>query len=317
MIRYGAIILLFLSIFLMIREISETWNDSTIPTSGAHAQQPDPASEGTDRDLVFNPAVPQNLPDFKNGYLFNEQRSLRDETEPAQGVAEDNLDKNDLGIQTNINDATFTGAIITDSLKKAILTYRPTSEPIAQQRGGPRAPLRRTIPNKSQGGLETTQLKEGDLISGYKVSSIEPDKIVFTKGEEVIEKHLYDSGKTRIHPAARGTQGNQQPQRPRPDADGESSASGTSGAPTSTRTAQIPPRQINASPRQRPARRLVVSRSVTVGGRSGDENRTESPLDNAEFPQYGAPEDDSAPETINPEENSNTSRSIRGRSSFE
>ncbi len=213
MTRYGAIAILVLSVFLMIRGISETWEDRTMPSSEVSRKPPSPGKNIVG-DIVFNPTVSANQSEFKDGYLFNPQRALALETGLAAG--EDNLAGNNVGIQTNIHQTTFSGAIITDSFKKAIITY--TSVAVTKtQKNYPSVLSRRSkVPAKLQTTIKTTQLMEGNLISGYTVTSIEADKIVFTKKGEIIEKYLYDPNKERLKAAVSAKPSSVTPPRPRP-----------------------------------------------------------------------------------------------------
>lgn len=265
MIRYGAIALLFLSVFLMIRGISETWKNKALPSSTVTGKQ-SPLGESVGEDIIFNPTLSPDMPDFKVGYLFNEQRVLEEDKGPAPVPEEENLAGNDLGIQTNINETTYSGAIIGDTFKKAIITFTPAPEPAATKGKTSRLSRRTQTPKKSSGALQTTQLEEGDLISGYKVASIGPDKIVFTKAEEVIEKYIYDPNKKRAQPVSRAQPATIEPPRPMdgaPAAPQPTQTTQSTPAAAATQqpaSAETPGRQTVTARQPSTARRLVVSR---------------------------------------------------------
>lgn len=140
-------------------------------------------------DLDFYPEVPVSLPNLEIGYLFNEARMLEsDETEEGDedaleaeaGEGEEVID---------ITNVTFIGSIISDSMTKALVSYQVSGKSIRRTRG--RA---RSQPIQS---VKYAHLKIGDPFAGYKVEEITPDKIVFAKGGNKVEKNLYDPSKKR------------------------------------------------------------------------------------------------------------------------
>lgn len=198
MVRLGGIIVLFISVVMMVKMIAETWEDKTVPINGTVKQQKK-ISEDLPDDIRFNPPVPPTMPDFKTGYLFNEDRQIEEEKEAPQEPEEENLDSDDIGIATDINEVTYSGAIITETFKRAIITYSPAPQQQAKSER-PTSGRIKKIASRGRASLENTQLSEGDLISGYKVASILENKIVFRKGEETVEKYIYDPDKKRAQP---------------------------------------------------------------------------------------------------------------------
>jgi hypothetical protein len=257
MIRIGSIIILFITVFLMIRGISVTWNNKPVSEPIEAGTQLDPGAVLVPEDLVVNPQVPTIIPQFKQGYLFNEARLLEEEKEEGPKPEEENLAGNDLGIKTDINSVIFSGSIITDTFRWAIVTYSTAPPPKAKAAGKKSRSSRRKKRTTAKTTTETTKLMEGDLLSGYKVAAIDPDKIVFSKGEEIVEKFIYDPNKKRAKPAA-SSRAAKVPAKPRP---------GAAGAPP-VPPAPMAPKSVNApgakktttAKRPTTARRLVVSR---------------------------------------------------------
>ena len=140
--------------------------------------------------LELNPAIKATLPDLGTGYLFNAERFL------AKGSSR--LDKAGKGSGDNIrmDDVVFSGAILGEGYKKAIVSYQIKAKTAAQiKRAGPRA--------KAPDSKETIQLEVGDQLGGYKVKEITSDFILFAKGSDTIKKTLFDPGKDRQKMAPR------------------------------------------------------------------------------------------------------------------
>ena len=136
--------------------------------------------------IALQPVVPGIMPDLNHGYPFNAERHLEGEGEPG-GV--DAVGTGQL-INVNVNKLVYSGSIIGGNFRKAIVSF-PAAAAV-----GPKLKLlnrRMRAPAK----LEHTMLKEGDILGSYRVAAIFPDKIVFKRGEETLEKFLYDPDKKR------------------------------------------------------------------------------------------------------------------------
>lgn len=187
MIRLVITAVLFISVFVMMQAISSTWRQQmqTVPLQAERKEAPVEVAATPD----LQPAVPSVLPDLKSGYLFNEERLIENET--AKVLDDEGVLVNDLGIDASIEELTYSGSIIGDTFSRAIISY-PEKK---QQRGSTRGRGK-----SAASGTATAQLTEGDMLNGYKVTSILADKIVFSKGGDVLEKFLYDPSKNRVTP---------------------------------------------------------------------------------------------------------------------
>ena len=198
MIRAAAAAVLVITLILLMQGISATWRqqiDLSPPAAKVKtAAAPDLAAIG--KGIGARPKVPLALPDLKQGYLFNEERAVEDEIpEPEK----EEFHGNDLGLNARVDDIQFSGAVIGKSFKIALISYPEATRPkkMGSKRHGRSA---KSIAKRGIGGLKNARVKEGDLVNGYKVAAIYPDKIVFEKGKDTIEKFLYDPDKKRIVP---------------------------------------------------------------------------------------------------------------------
>ncbi len=193
MIKLAISAILLITVFVMMRGIATTWRQNKMaePTAVQQAKRP----------VTPPPAVPPPsstattaLPDLEKGYLFNPERSLTG----AENTAADTLNSaNDLGIQTNISKVTYTGSIIGDNFKVAILTIPTPKTRFRRLPENRFRPLNRFRPPRNRSAVKNLRVKEGDLLSGYKVAAITPEKIIFEKDGDKVEKLLYDPGKKR------------------------------------------------------------------------------------------------------------------------
>lgn len=177
MLRLVITIALLGTFFSLVSGMAGTWRDTTLPEpepSRAKPSRPGAAS----KNIQFYPPVRAPLPELSDGYLFVESRALAG-GEKGGGEQE--------SVYVGIDDVFYVGSIISDTLTKGIVAF-PDSQ------GGSRA--RR--PGSAAGGkMKHVSLAPGDTFSGYKVSEVHPDRMVFTKGGEKIEKPLYDPAKKR------------------------------------------------------------------------------------------------------------------------
>ena len=134
----------------------------------------------------YNPKVSRDLPNPNNGYLFNSERHLEGNNSEEQGIADD-------GLQVNIYEIHYDGSLILGKTKKALISY-----PVGKKVSGP---IRsNTLKSKRKYSVQRSSIKMslGDKLSGYTLSAIAPQKIVFSRGTENVEKLLYDQEKQRI-----------------------------------------------------------------------------------------------------------------------
>jgi len=139
------------------------------------------------RPVSLYPQVPSALPDFDKGYIFSAERSIEGEAKPNQE-----------NVRVDIDDIVYEGSLIAGDTRQAILAY-PGQRMVAGR--NVRSAIPRGRPAKTE--LNHVLVSEGEMFSGYKVVLVSPEKIVFAKGGEKIEKVLYDSEKQReiIQPA--------------------------------------------------------------------------------------------------------------------
>ncbi len=139
--------------------------------------------------LQLNPTIKRTLPDLGTGYLFNAERFLAKGTKPGKAGK-------GFGSNIRMDDVVFSGAILGEGYKKAIVSYRIRAKTAAQiKRAGPTA--------KAPDQAKTVQLEEGDQLGGYKVKEITSDYILFSKGSDTIKKTLFDPDKDRQKVAPR------------------------------------------------------------------------------------------------------------------
>lgn len=179
MTRLAITIALCLSFLLIVKGIVTTFESSPLPEEKAGETKNGKVYKGS-RPITLYPSVPAKLPDLDRGYLFNEERNL------GGGVRAggDNTD-----IAVNIDDVVYEGSLIDGNVRKAIISY--PSKPGGTARRSSRGSR---VPTKEK---EHFRLSENEIISGYKVVEILPEKITFEKGSERIEKLLFDSLKQR------------------------------------------------------------------------------------------------------------------------
>jgi len=145
------------------------------------------------KDLLF-PEVPASIPDLTQGYLFTEERTLE------EGDLQKAEEEGQVGGERSVDLAQvfYEGSIIKGENKVAIIITSAL-----EVAAGPRQPL--SFPKKGGAGphpgatvTRHLQLKTGETLGEYVVADILPDKVVFKKGEETIEKLLYDPAKQRV-----------------------------------------------------------------------------------------------------------------------
>ncbi|MCJ7600597.1 MAG: hypothetical protein MUO63_03735 [Desulfobulbaceae bacterium] len=190
MLKLIAAIALSLSLIFLVKE-------SVVALRGGNTPAP-PASEGIQaklqtpypagKNVIFYPPVPVALPDLNKGYLFNEERMI----EGAAGENGDGTEEDSTEPFVDMDTVFYAGSIIIGEMRKGLVMFPPAKAPF---------PTRRTTAKQAPAPPKErkyAQLGVGDSFSGYKVVAVEPERIVFQKGPDTIEKILNDPNKTRI-----------------------------------------------------------------------------------------------------------------------
>lgn len=206
MIRPVVVIALLLSSAVMMREVASDWRQGPPPPENSTKKA---ASAGDTAPLPqpkpLQPALSGPLPDLKDGYLFNPERMLAGAEPPPKDEekSEENELENLSGLATKMSDVTYAGSLIADNFRRAIIVYTEAAKGKAPA-ASPAQPASRSSkakpPAPAAGGEKHAQLEVGDIIDGYVVASIQPDKLIFTKGDETVEKLLHDPEKKRQAP---------------------------------------------------------------------------------------------------------------------
>lgn len=252
-VRAGIALILFVTVFAMMRGVSTTFRKQ-LPDSPVKVEKKVKGGEEFPGMEALQPSPPAVMPDLRSRYLFNEARLI--ESEADKNARALGANGNDLGINADIAQLTYSGSIIGDKFSKALVSFPP-----GQKNSGPqisRTRQRRQRRTTKNSALESAQLTIGDVLSGYRVAEISADKITFIKGDEVLEKFLYDPDKQRIVPtrktkAPAATTPNRPPPAPaRAPALRQTTTGGSAGVtPTDTMPADVD---------RRATRRMVVSR---------------------------------------------------------
>ncbi|MBI5557599.1 MAG: hypothetical protein HY885_08170 [Deltaproteobacteria bacterium] len=154
------------------------------------AQQPE-------KTVAFYPTVPNPLPDLSKGYVFNEERHLEGAAGPE---SEDDAEENSTGPSVDMETVFYAGSIIVGDMRKGLITFPPppaAAPPASEKKTGKDKDKQAAAQPKARG---YAQLAVGDSFSGYTVSAVEADRIVFQKGSDTVEKMLNDPKKARIAP---------------------------------------------------------------------------------------------------------------------
>lgn len=254
MVRAVITLILCLSVFVMMREISHTWRGQ-LSSSQVKAVKKAAADDSVPAMVSLQPVVPAMMPDLKPGYLFNEERTIVEEAVVNQ---EPEFNGNDLGIDADIEQLTYSGSIIGDTFSTAVVMFPP-----AKKVSAPRNARGRRLNASSTSSEESIQVNVGDVLSGYQIAEISPDKIVLKKGAEVVEKFLYDSNKKRVAPSrAPRVRAPATPSRPGPaPANAPVPRPATTGAAAGSATTDGAPGTPAPSAVQSAPRRMVISRT--------------------------------------------------------
>ncbi len=212
------------------------------------------------KDLLF-PQVPAPIPDLTQGYLFTEERTLEEgdtqkTEEEGQPGGEKPVDLAQVFYEGSIiKGANKVAIIITSALEVAAGPKLPSSPP---KKGG-------AGPHPGATVTRHLQLKTGEALGEYVVADILPDKVVFKKGEETIEKLLYDPAKQRV--AATG-----------PPPSGPAEQKGPPGQPQPGVSPHPPGTRGDAAQKKRIQRPPVPPSPQSFAGRNPDGTPQTSPV---------------------------------------
>ncbi|MFO7760097.1 MAG: hypothetical protein R6V20_00585 [Desulfobia sp.] len=181
MYKKAAFVLLTLFLIFLIRDVVATWQKSydffpslrekNTVTHGKAVQKAD-----------FYPPLPDPLPDLTENYLFNKQRRLETEGEGSQ--------KKSQGAVISMEGLIYRGSIITGASRKALVSYK---EIVEQE-----TPF--TTGGKKQETSELTYALLGisDKLGEYRLTAVEPERLIFQQDGETVEKLLYDRNQNRV-----------------------------------------------------------------------------------------------------------------------
>ena len=260
MIRIVTMTGLLISLVFLVNGAIQTWQEESVPEQKIVARAK-VSSEAVTGKVRFYPDPPVLLPNVRDGYLFNEERTLVEE-------AEEGADEKESAalVSVNMEELFYTGSIIVGEMRKGLISYTiiDASKPAVSSR---RTALQRVRKRaSSQATKKIALIDEGSDFHGYTVASVLPEKIVFIRGEEEIEKFLHDPAKKRMAPPPSRTKksvpssaGKRGGTRPLPP--GVRTATQTRSA-TRSHTART---AVESSPESRP--RVVTRRSRPVPGR--------------------------------------------------
>lgn len=130
------------------------------------------------------PPVPPVLPNLNEGYLFSGERKFEKVELEAENSGSGAVD---------LAEVVYAGSLIVGEVHRALITYKEKG-PASRRAVGP---INRMQKTSSAAGDKYKQLVIGENFMGYVVDKIEKDLIVFRKGDELVEKFLYDSKKVR------------------------------------------------------------------------------------------------------------------------
>jgi hypothetical protein len=182
---------LLASLFYLVKYIQPV-TEPVAPGKVVSRQEKPAAEAEGDAPSGFNPEVVAPLPDVNKGYVFSEKRKYEKE-DPANAAKVAQVEQGPDPLTTVL----YSGSIISGDLRRALVIYQELPRDAAPRRS---SPGRAQPPAAGQGEMQKKQLNQGDRFLGYVVEAVEPDRIVFAKGDRKVEKFLYDREKKRIEP---------------------------------------------------------------------------------------------------------------------
>lgn len=155
------------------------------------SQEKPPAETQGDGPGGFNPVVATPLPDINAGYVFSDKRKY-EKDDPATAAKAALVEQGPDPLTTVL----YAGSLIAGDLRRALVTYQELPKEAERRRSS----SGRTQAAAAQGAVLKKQLNKGERFLGYVVAAIEPDRLVFEKGDLKVEKFLYDPSKKRMAP---------------------------------------------------------------------------------------------------------------------
>ncbi len=145
-------------------------------------------------EVKLYPAVPRSLPDFYNGYLFNEERLLI----PEEDIKEEEGSEAHQGIRVNMDEVTYVGSLIIGDTRKGLISFPNKPQPVKSARSKTAQRSRKKVARRVIKKRNYAQVLVGETFSDYKVVAVESDRIEFSKSGKTIVKQLYDPDKKRL-----------------------------------------------------------------------------------------------------------------------
>lgn len=179
----------------MTSQESQEFDHSLEEVQAAAADQ---AVQKTD----FYPSPPPKLPDVAENYIFNAERHLvTEEEKEKKKSAEKEDEEEEQGPEIDMENLIYSGSIIIGEKPKALVSYK---EKIKEKKRRP-FPGRKSQ-KKSNKKQQFALLGVSDTLGQYKVTTVQPEKIIFQKDGETVEKMLYEQDIDRlIAPSAQGS----------------------------------------------------------------------------------------------------------------
>jgi hypothetical protein len=194
MVKSVIIMALLASLFYLVKYSQPVAEPVVTGKVASSRPEKPPADAKGDKPAGFNPPVVAPLPDVNAGYVFSEKRKY-EKDDPASAAKVAPVDQG----PDPLTSLLYSGSLIAGNLRRALVTYQE----LPREADRSRPPTGRgPAPAPAQGATQNKQLNQGDRFLGYVVASIEPDRIVFEKGDRKVEKFLYDQGKKRMAPPA-------------------------------------------------------------------------------------------------------------------
>lgn len=190
MLRSVIILALLATLFYLVKHIQPVAEPGGAgKTATSRSEAPPVEKVPGDEPGRFNPPVVTPLPDVNKGYVFSEKREFVKDAPPEPGKSAQVEQGPD-----PLASVLYSGSVIVGNLRRALVSYQEQSRETARRP----PPGRGSTPAAAQGTVRNKQLHQGDSFLGYVVATIEPDRIVFAKGELKVEKFLYDRNKKRL-----------------------------------------------------------------------------------------------------------------------
>jgi hypothetical protein len=192
MVKSLIIAALLTSLFFLVKHLQPVVEPVVSGKVATSRQEKLPAEAQGNEPGGFNPVVVAPLPDVNNGYVFSEKRKY-EKDDPANALKAALVEQGPDPLTTVL----YSGSLIAGDLRRALVTYQELPKEADPRRS---SPGRLQAPAAAQGVIQKKQLNRGDLFLGYVVAAVEPDRVVFEKGDRKVEKFLYDQGKKRMAP---------------------------------------------------------------------------------------------------------------------